>query len=50
MPFQISCYGARLEANKAALGRACADCGLSPELHALLTAMAMIETNNMCCT
>lgn len=50
MPFQISCYGRRLQANKAALAEACAAAGVSPELHALFVAMAMIETNHMCPT
>lgn len=48
MPFQISCYGARLAGNKAALADACAAAGVAPDMHALFTAMAMIETNNMC--
>jgi hypothetical protein len=50
MPFQISCYGSRLQQNKAALAEACAEAGVPPELHALLVAMAMIETNHMCPT
>lgn len=50
MPFQISCYGRRLQANKAALAEACAAVGVGPEMHALFVAMAMIETNHMCPT
>jgi hypothetical protein len=50
VPFQISCYGRRLQANKGALAEACAAAGVSPELHALFVAMAMIETNHMCPT
>lgn len=50
MPFGISSYGRRLEANKAALAQACAAAGVAPVLHALLVAMAMIETNHMCPT
>lgn len=50
MPFQVSCYGQRLQANKAALAEACAAAGVGPDVHALLVAMAMIETNHMCPT
>lgn len=50
MPFQISCYGARLQQNKEALAEACAAAGVGPDMHALLVAMAMIETNHMCPT
>lgn len=50
MPFQVSCYGARLQRNKAALAEACAAAGVGPDMHALLVAMAMIETNHMCPT
>lgn len=50
MPFQVSCYGRRLQANKAALAEACAAAGVPPGMHALLVAMAMIETNHMCPT
>lgn len=50
MPFQVSCYGRRLQANKTALAEACAAAGVGPDVHALLVAMAMIETNHMCPT
>jgi hypothetical protein len=49
MPFQISSY-AGLADNKAALAAACAAAGVSPDMQALLTAMAMIETTHMCPT
>jgi hypothetical protein len=48
MPFQMSCYGRRLQVNKEALADACAAAGLGPDMHALLLAMAMIETNHCC--